>query len=490
MTLEQFLGAAFVWVTLGAGLGSLAAALALKAFLEGRWDGPGGTVSVAVVFTAFVVAWGVLGVPASRLWQRRGSLTRVGISVALLAGLAAGVSSWGWLVDVPEEPVFLEAGGRFAFGAYPTREVVSSLEEQDFSGVISFLDPEGDPEQAGLVDKERSMTAESGLELFSAPLFAGDSVNRETLDAVRAIVEEGEGRYYVHASGEESLQSSRLLLMRLSGRGALLPDRLAEVEAFERGRIYRLSEGVYLAPFPTESEHFRYYLTGSVRSVLSLMDPETPADIPWIERQRELLEPNGIEFHLAPLPGEPFDPARAVAAAEIAGSLPRPLVVQSFLTASTSAEAFAQAFLAGVPPMPPRLFDLPLRGGSARVVAPNVAVGPRPIGAEFRALYNRGVRAITHVGAPPAGLDRDRDLSREAGLRWHGRVENDSSLLVLVERGGPWYVYGGGSGAIAERIRERYGPALPEVLSEPDEVDGASREPEERDDSRRRSIGG
>lgn len=467
-TLEEFLASAFVWLSVGLLVGLPVSRWLVPwlatGFSAGKWGLGTVVLGLLLLVTAGALLWIVL---ARFLNVLRGRSRRAGLLVPTTLGICALVAGWAWwgIGGSGQEWVILtELDGRFAFGPPLTRDRMARLKEEGFVGVVSLLHPEGSDAERELLRRERAWAAGLGLEVVSAPMRPEVELNEDALETLRHVAASGKGPYYVHAGADRNrLELARNLLIRATGGPAALRDRLADIRAFERGPVYRLDDGVFLTPFPTDSELLNYYLGGSAQTVVSLLDPTNPDEADWIERESHVLAPFGIELREAPISAErPFDPATAVRAAEVVRSSARPVIVHTFLIPSVPAQAFRQAYLGGVPPLPPRLVDQRLKGGDVRVVAPNVAVGPRPTGPEFGLLYVLGVRTIVCLGATPAGrLDEDRRLSRVAGLDWSENEDDAEVLLTRLARGGPWYLYGPGSSALSQRVADRYGPAIP-----------------------------
>ncbi|MBW3654572.1 MAG: hypothetical protein KY444_00575 [Gemmatimonadetes bacterium] len=126
-------------------------------------------------------------------------------------------------------------------------------------------------------------------------------------------------------------------------------------------------------------------------------------------------------------------------------------------------EAFVQAYRTGLPPLPPSLFAEPMEGGPARVLAPNVAVGPRPAGREFGAvLQQRGVRGIVYVGPADAASRADRGIAESIDLAWKTVGATAAEVRAATAQGGPWYVYGPGLGAILAELDRQMDPGVPQ----------------------------
>jgi phytol kinase len=335
------------------------------------------------------------------------------------------------------------------------------------------------PFETKLIRDGRKAARATGLEFLQVPMLPWISENGEALARIEEIVARGEGRYYVHCYlGKDRIRVVKNFVSRLDPDARIEVSRelerhearrrLEDGTVWERGGVVLAGPDLFLTPQPAPDEYVSFILPGQHGPVVSLLDPQNELDRPWIEEERRILESNGVPFTLLPVPVDPYDPERALAAARAVRSMERPLIVHAMLGPlsgrSPAAESFLQALRSDLPPLPPSLFIEPMQGGGAAVVAPNVAVGPRPAPTEFGAyLHRRGVREVVHVAGPPAPeIERDGAMCSAAGLSWRGATPGDE-LLRLVRRGGPWYLYGPGLGEVRSLLERALGPPLPEL---------------------------
>jgi len=110
-----------------------------------------------------------------------------------------------------------------------------------------------------------------------------------------------------------------------------------DTDMFERGPIVEIDEAVFVAPYPTDDEMFKYVLGGGFASIVSLLDPDNPDDRRWIEKERQILADYGLPFSLQPVSWMNYSPAAALAAAEHVRTLPRPVLVHSFRSEGVAA---------------------------------------------------------------------------------------------------------------------------------------------------------
>jgi len=432
-------------------------------------------VAAYVVLSALVALW----LTAS---LRRSRLLHVRLGVPLLCLAAAGGALWLWMT-----PEALGAGGgeteavgrSFTFGSYPTEERMRELKREGYTAVVSLLHPLVVPFEPKLIADGRAAAERAGLEYVNVPMLPWVSDNGEALARIEQLARSGgRQRLYVHCYlGKDRVRLVKRLVEQIdpTAQVAVTADldahqarrRLEDGMRLERGVVVRVAPEVFLTPFPTDNEFMSYILPGTHGQVLSLLDPDDDGDRAWIDKERELLRGHRLPFELRPLPHAEFDPARALAVAREAAAMPRPFVVHAFLAVdsgrSPSAEAFLQAFRSDLPPLPPALFVEPLARGAAQVLAPNVALGPRPAPGEFRgSLWSRGVREFVYVGDGAASEARaDRATCRAAGVPWHALDGRADELLALVSAGGPWYLYGPWAAKLAPEVTAALGPAIP-----------------------------
>jgi hypothetical protein len=457
----------------------------LRGLLESmRDEGVSAETEAAIVRLAILVLIVVSLILAGWL-SRRVRRTSLGILKFGLPSLAVGLAGlcvgW-WLVsaqggDAGESFV----GSRFTFGPYPSEARLAQLASEGYSGVISLLHPAVVPFETRLIGEERRTANAAGLEFIHAPMLPWVSDNEESLNIIKTIVERGHGRYYVHCLlGKDRVRIAKRWVQELNPMAEIgLTEgtenheknrQLHDGMLWERGRVVFVGEGIFLTPQPAKNEYVSYLLSGSNGPVFSLLDPHRLEDRPWIEEERRIYEGNGMELVVLPIPVDPYDGHVALAVADRIRRSPGSKVVHAFLSLdsgrSPSAEAFVQALYSGLPPLPPALFVEPLFRGRARVIAPNVALGPRPRNDEFAGtLHRRGVREFVYLGdAQDSEAREDRGLCLGAGLDWRG-VTRESDLLEIVARGGPWYLYGPLAELLGPKVARAMGPALPVRIS-------------------------
>ncbi|MFQ5700803.1 MAG: hypothetical protein ACE5HU_03050 [Acidobacteriota bacterium] len=452
-----------------------------------------GSIILAYLLGSAALTWWL----ARAMTRSRRADVRYGIPALLLACTAGAV--WLSLTPsmMPARSETIAVGTHFTFGPYPTREKLAVLKREGYTAVISLLHPAVVPFEPRLLSEERQQAERVGLKLIHLPMLPWVSENQAALDRLARLAETGEGRYYVHCYlGRDRVQLARRVVERAAPAtsvATLVSSRtLQDGDLFERGKVYRLDEEIFLTPYPTDEEFLAFYLAGSFDHVVSLMDPDDGADRPWIAKERRLLASHGVRFLSLPIRTRPYDALQALVVARSIRALSRPLAVHAFLSASTGksppAEAFLQAFRSDLPPLPPGLFSNPLRRGPVEVIAPNIAAGPRPDPDELDGyLRRRGVRRIVYLGNPGDRAARaDGTRARERHIDWRAWNGLEDAALKQLGRGGPWYLYGPGLAATKEAIASRFGPAIPPRLTfRPEPHAGIERRPPEAETTHR-----
>lgn len=372
-------------------------------------------------------------------------------------------------VVAPEE---VHAGSLLTFGPYPDSEKLSELRQEGYSGIISLLHPAVFPVETILLRREKTDVTAHGLGFASVPTLPWVNDHSAAVAEIERFLREHPGKYYIHAYVDrDRIEQARRVAERWEGKTASEPRMLYQPPylQLERGAVMILGNGKYLIPFPTLGEMTSFYLGGRIREVVNLLDPSIESNADLIEAESRFLQSNGIAFRSFPLGSLDRDPRLALEAARYVKEARAPVAVHGFrlpnVGSDPATEAFLQAYQSNRIPLAPSLFAEELSGGPVEVVAPHIAVGPRPIGPEYGSyLARRGVRRFVYVG-DPRSIDamEDARITGEYRMSWRAVDPDRDALLPLLGTGGPFYLYGPELGRVLDSVRERYGPAIPGV---------------------------
>ncbi len=305
---------AAIWLAVGFAAGTLTLLGPVRwATSALRGAGTSDMVEKAVVLTiivAYVAASFVASLFISR-WSLRQNSWRVAIGPAVAWSLALACV-WAWMTPAVVnsfQPVQVESVARFTFGPYPERERFEQLRADGYTAVVSLLHPAVVPFEPQLIARERELAAEFGLEFIHAPMLPWIGDNGDSLDRIKELAGSDRGRYYVHCYlGRDRVGTVRALIERIA-TNTVVADFRPEMAvragfdkaAFERGEIVELEPGVFLSPYPTDEEMFKYFAGGYFAHVVSLLDPNNGPDLPG-SRRSERCSRATVAFTLLLLP--------------------------------------------------------------------------------------------------------------------------------------------------------------------------------------------
>ncbi|MCP5061863.1 MAG: dual specificity protein phosphatase family protein, partial [Ignavibacteriae bacterium] len=198
----------------------------------------------------------------------------------------------------------------FIFGAYPDETKMFELKNQNITGIISLLHEAVVPFEPKFLADEIELTNKLGLELIHLPMLPWVSENENSLAEISKIAREGNGKYYVHCYlGKDRVGVVRRVIKDILGEekisGNVNQRKIDDFQNFERGKIIKLDEGVYLTPFPTDEEFFAFILNGSFKNVVSFLTKNIPDDVQWIEKEERILKAHNINYHYMPIDLKP-----------------------------------------------------------------------------------------------------------------------------------------------------------------------------------------
>lgn len=376
---------------------------------------------------------------------------------------------------------------RFIGGPYPDAKTLARLKTEGYTTIISLLDPLTFPSETLLIREEDKAVADLGLNLIRIPMLSSRLTTIEADKRIEALAKSpANEKYYVHAFRDPARVT--LFITRLN---ILIPDPVKiEVPAalkrpepvvmttystdtlsLERGTARQLDNHVMVSPQPSLDEIEKYFLTTpnpsvklSIRTVVSLNADETPEQASEINA---LLKAHNINYLSMPIKLYPYSADSVLKIADKIRSLSGGVLVYSYYMPpqSTAASAFIISYLSNLPSVPASLFkNIPMQRGEVKVIAPNVAIGPRPHDVEFKDYLDaRGIRVIGYVG-PCEDQEAQQDSVRvkAINLKWVCLQDKDTINMKLLKTGGPWYVYGPTLSLIETELTRRMNVMMPQ----------------------------
>ena len=175
------------------------------------------------------------------------------------------------------------------------------------------------------------------------------SENKESIGKIIKLAVGGKGKYYVHCYlGKDRVNVVKRIIRRFSSSiTSVNKDSIRTLEGlkiFERGEIIKLDEGVYITPYPTDDEIFTYLLNGSVKKIVSLLNPKHPPDTMWINKEEQIYKTHFMPYELIPLDHSLSNANRLMEIVNKTKQMPRPLVIHAFLSKSLRTKAFIKAY--------------------------------------------------------------------------------------------------------------------------------------------------
>lgn len=367
--------------------------------------------------------------------------------------------------------------GRFVAGPYPDNKMLEELKHQGYSSVISLMDPLMLPDEPILISREKKAAAAAGITLIQIPMLPGTMLGLKAQSKIIDMARQpGNYKYYVH----DYYGRTRIdLFMDLVNQTPIekpklnrlvLPDKYHTL-VLERGNAIQIDDHVIVSPKPTTAEIEKYILTSPndavmipIRSVVSLNADE---QIQKPENLIQVLNSKNIAFLTMPVALYPYDADKILAVAAKVKSLSGGTLVYSYFMPPESIimSGFIISYFTSLPAIPKQLFaNQPMENGKVEVIGPNTAIGPKPAVSEFTGyLIPRGIRFIGYIGAcSGAEYHKDQQAAEAAGLKWVCLQANNAMLDQVVEKNGPWFIYGSDLPLFEDMLKAQLSKLMPD----------------------------
>lgn len=460
-------------------------------FRQYGWDQSYEDITVNIIIVIYVILTFIASLYLTR-FSYRSQYRHVPAAIMLAAFLSASSAVYLWMSPTlinQDQAAVVSANTQFTFGPYPTKEELQKLEKEGYTAVVSLLHPAVVPFEPKLLGEQKELIKETSVEFIHIPMLPWVSDNAESLKKLTELAETGTGKYYVHCYlGKDRVSIAQRVVESVNANIDVQRDnkfearkKLPSVDSLTRGPVTRLTNDVYVTPYPTDDEFVQHIFGWEVNEVISLMNPDNSQDTSWINKEAELLANQYITFTNAPVSSQSYDPQKVLEIARAVKAKPKPIMVHGFLTPSLSSQAFIQAYRSDLPPFPPTLFPLALTNGEASLIAPNVLVGPPPTGPEFGGvLILRGVREFIYLGSPEDSTAlKDKTTTQTYDINWRSYSINEQKLSALIDTlqyNGPWYLYGPELETAHDTLANQLGPATPNTTHDIEEKNAAMNE--------------
>jgi len=225
---------------------------------------------------------------------------------------------------------------KFVYGSYPNEEMIKSLKEQGYDGIISLLNEMVIPAEPALMKDESELTKKYDIKLINMPMMPWVSENEKTLQAAKKFIENEKGLYYVHCYlGRDRVNIFKSAAKKFGAKtNSETTSNIRKIEeqpTWTRGNYFKLEEGVYLTPYPTDDEFMMFVLNDYFKTVISLLDNNVADNKPWITKEKKLLTDYSMNYIHYPLTLT-FNQKDLDALKKLINSKEKPILLHGFLT--------------------------------------------------------------------------------------------------------------------------------------------------------------
>jgi protein tyrosine phosphatase (PTP) superfamily phosphohydrolase (DUF442 family) len=332
----------FIWLLVGFSTGTavlMGPVRWITTFLRNENAGQSSeNLAVQITLVLFVLLSAYVALLLTRLLTRSAQ-SRTKISVVGICLCASAGALWFWMNPQSSgqgrETSIVTGRASFTFGPYPTQEHLTQLKREGYTDVISLLHPAVVPFEPSLLEDERKFADEIGLHIIHIPMLPWVSENEHAIAQIKDLAEHGKGKYYIHCYlGKDRINVVKRILTGYNvavTTADVQPGRtLDEVQAFERGAITKLDEGIYLIPYPTDEEFLGYIFSGNVKQVVSLMDTSVADNAEWIKKEKHLMDIYQMPFEMLSVNATVVSRAVIKEIAAKVEKLPKPIVIHDF----------------------------------------------------------------------------------------------------------------------------------------------------------------
>lgn len=314
-----------------------------------------------------------------------------------------------------------ETTNQFTFGPYPDEQKLKELKDDGYEGVITLMSPTI-PFEKVLLEKEQKIAKDVGITLHSFPMLPWVSDNKESLQQIKELVANNDGKFYVHCYlGKHRVDMVREVIADETGEQyvkdlEMLPKKL------ERGPLRSLKGGdMLLGPFPTQEEWFHLILRKDYQEVVSTLDPSVQENVQWIEQAKKIAKDYELTFTEIPVQDE-NDTEQIRKVAQHIKAQDHKIYAYDFKSAEVvkkveSILRFDNAYtLTALPPKFER--------GELYPIGRSMLLGPYPTESEVGALKRAGIKTVVSLldnnkPEDQQWIEREAQWTKQNGFSYH-----------------------------------------------------------------------
>jgi protein tyrosine phosphatase (PTP) superfamily phosphohydrolase (DUF442 family) len=224
----------------------------------------------------------------------------------------------------------------FVYGPYPNEELIKSLKEQKYDGIISLLNEMVIPAEPALMKRENELAKKYGIKMVNMPMMPWISKNAKTMQDAKKFIKEEKGLYYVHCYlGRDRVNVFKSFAKKYgvknSSESTTTIRKIEDQPSWTRGQYFKLEKDVYLTPYPTDDELTMFVLNDYFKTVISLLDNNVVENQPWIAKEEKLLSNYAMSYHHHPL-AQSFNQKDLDSLKKLIDSSKKPIILHGFLT--------------------------------------------------------------------------------------------------------------------------------------------------------------
>jgi hypothetical protein len=218
------------------------------------------------------------------------------------------------------------------------------------------------PFEPRLLKQEEENAKAVGVKFIHAPMLPWVGENDESIKLIRGIAMRGaHEKYYVHCYlGQDRTGTIKHVVETVAAEFAaghnplMVKDLSDRNRPFERGKVYEIEDQTYLMPWLNRVEAETYLSKHAVATVVSLLDPNDPAQRVHLEQEKQWASEWGLHvIYYGPLPKDSVKRDQsAQQLVTLIRSVPLPVAVHELYSdpyRSRDIETFLQTYKAKIP---------------------------------------------------------------------------------------------------------------------------------------------